>query len=91
MKFVTRKTIKDSVNLQNTVDDFLKTVKLIEQFGSENVFNFDQNDFQLEIHSERSLSDEEIRKIESVVQYVNNTPLICFFTDFCTTFFHRVI
>ena len=70
MKFVTRKTIKDSVNLQNTVDDFLKTVKLIEQFGSENVFNFDQNGFQLEIHSERSLSDQEIRKIECVVQSI---------------------
>ena len=44
MKFVIKKTIEDSVNLQNTADDFLKTVKpFIKQFGSENVFNSDQS------------------------------------------------
>jgi len=55
--------------LQNTANDFLKTVKpLIEQFGSESVFNFDQSGFQLEIYSGRSLSNEEVKKVECVVQ-----------------------
>ncbi|KYN37510.1 hypothetical protein ALC56_08111, partial [Trachymyrmex septentrionalis] len=53
-KFVTIRTIEDSINLQNTTDDFLKTVKLfIEQFGSKNVFNSDRSGFQLEIYSGR--------------------------------------
>ena len=57
-KFVTRRIIEDSVNLQNTADNFLSTMKsLIEQFGSKNVFNFDHSSFQLEIHSGRSLSN----------------------------------
>jgi len=64
MKFVIRRTIEDSVELQNTANDFLKTMKLlIEQFGSKN-FNSDQTGFQLEIHSGRSLSNEGIKKIE---------------------------
>jgi len=40
---------------------------LIEQFGSENIFNSDQNDFQLEIHSGRSLSNEGVKKVECAV------------------------
>jgi len=49
-KFVTRRTIEDFVELQNTTNDFLKTVKpFIEQLGFENVFNSDQSSFQLEI------------------------------------------
>ena len=73
-KFVIRRTIENSVELQNTANDFLKTVKLfIEQFKSENVFNSDQNGFQLEIHSERSLSDEEVKKVECVVQSISST------------------
>ena len=69
MKFVTRRTIEDSTELQNIqLMIFLETVKpLIEQFGCENVFNFDQSGFQLEIHSGRSLSNEGIKKIECIV------------------------
>jgi len=76
MKFVTGRTIEDSIELYNTADDFLKTVQpLIEQFVSENVFNSDQSDFQLEIYSRRSLSNQDIKKVESVLQccIINNT------------------
>ncbi|KYQ56129.1 hypothetical protein ALC60_04952, partial [Trachymyrmex zeteki] len=73
-KFATRRTIEDSVQLQNTANDFLKTMKpLIEQFGSENVFNFDQSGFQLEIHSGRSLSNQGVKKLECVVQSISST------------------
>ncbi|KYN29333.1 hypothetical protein ALC57_01226 [Trachymyrmex cornetzi] len=74
MKSVTRRTIEDSVELQNTANGFLKTVKpFIEQFGSENVFNSDQSGFQLEIHSGRSLSNEGVKKVEYVVQSISST------------------
>ena len=60
--------------MQNTPNDFLKTVKpLIEQFGFENVFNSEQSGFQLEIHSGRSLSNEEVKKVECVVQSISST------------------
>ncbi|KAG5310829.1 GVQW3 protein, partial [Acromyrmex insinuator] len=73
-KFVTRRTIEDSIELQNIANDFLKTVKpLIEQFGSEIVFNSDQSGFQLEIHSGRSLCNEGVKKIECVVQSISST------------------
>ena len=73
-KFVIRRTVEDSVELQNTANNFLKTVKpLIEQFGSENVFNSDQSDFQLEIHSGKSLSNEGVKKVECVVQFILST------------------
>jgi len=72
--FVTRRTLEDSVDLQKTTDDFLNTVKpLIEQFGSENVYNSDQSGFQLEIHSGRSLSHQGIRKVQRVVQSLAST------------------
>ncbi|XP_025160400.1 uncharacterized protein LOC112589848 [Harpegnathos saltator] len=73
-KFVTRRTLEDSVDLQKTTDDFLKAVKpLIEQFGSENIYNSDQSGFQLEIHSGRSLSNEGEKKTERVVQSISST------------------
>lgn len=73
-KFITRRTLEDSVNLQKTSDDFLKTVKpLIEQFGSENIYNSDQSGFQLEIHSGRSLSHQGVKTVERVVQSVSST------------------
>ncbi|KYN12159.1 hypothetical protein ALC57_15678 [Trachymyrmex cornetzi] len=60
--------------LQNTANDFLKTVKrFIEQFGSENVFNSDQSGFQLEIHSGRSLFNVGVKKVERVVQFISST------------------
>ncbi|KAG5317166.1 TCB1 transposase, partial [Pseudoatta argentina] len=63
--------------LQNTPNDFLKTVKpLIEQFGSENVFNSDQSGFQLEIHSGRLLSNKGVKKVECVVQSISSTTHI---------------
>ena len=62
---------------KNGTNDFLKTVKLIKQFGSENIFNSDQNGFQLEIHSGRSLSNEGVRKecakVECAIYIINNT------------------
>jgi len=44
---------------------------LIEQFGSENVFNSDQSDLQLEIHSRRSLSYQKVKKVKRVVQFIS--------------------
>ncbi|XP_071581536.1 uncharacterized protein [Temnothorax nylanderi] len=73
-KFVTRKTLEDSVDLQKTANDFLETVKpLIEQFGSENIYNSDQSGFQLEIHSGRSLDNQGVKTVERVVQSVSST------------------
>jgi len=73
-KFVTKRTIEDSVNLQETTDNFVKTVKpLIGQFGSENIYNSDQSGFQLEIHSGRSLSYQGVKKVERVVQSIPST------------------
>lgn len=73
-KFVTRRTLEDSVDLQQSADNFLETVKpLIEQFGSENIYNSDQSGFQLEIHSGRSLSNQGEKKIERVVQSISST------------------
>ncbi|XP_071572277.1 uncharacterized protein [Temnothorax nylanderi] len=73
-KFVTRKTLEDSVDLQKTTNDFLETVKpLIEQFGSENIYNSDQSGFQLEIHSGRSLDNQGVKTVERVVQSVSST------------------
>ena len=46
---------------------------LIEQFGSENVFNSYQSGFQLKIHSGRSLSNQGIKKVECVVQSISST------------------
>jgi len=57
---------------------------LIEQLGSENVFNTVQSDFQLEIHFRRSLSNEGVKKVECVMQSISSTiyssiiqPIIC--------------
>ncbi|XP_071641522.1 uncharacterized protein [Temnothorax longispinosus] len=73
-KFVTRKTLEDFVDLQKTANDFLETVKpLIEQFGSENIYNSDQSGFQLEIYSGRSLDNQEVKTVERVVQSVSST------------------
>jgi len=74
MNFVIRRTLEDSVNLQKTTDDFLNTVKpVIEQFGSENIYNSDQSGFQLEIYSGRSLSNQGIKKVQCVVQSLVST------------------
>ncbi|XP_071579285.1 uncharacterized protein, partial [Temnothorax nylanderi] len=71
---VTRKTLEDSVDLQKTANEFLETVKpLIEQFGSENIYNSDQSGFQLEIHSGRSLDNQGVKTVERVVQSVSST------------------
>lgn len=73
-KFVTRRTLEDSADLQQSANDFLGRVKpFIEQFGSENVYNSDQSGFQLEIHSGRSLSNQGEKKIERVVQSISST------------------
>ncbi|EFN84585.1 hypothetical protein EAI_12489, partial [Harpegnathos saltator] len=73
-KFITRRTLEDSVDLQESADDFLETVKaLIEQFASENIYNADQSGFQLEIHSGRSLSNQGEKKVERVVQSISST------------------
>lgn len=73
-KFITRKALEDSHNIQREAENFVEAVKpLIERFGSENVYNTDQSGFQLEIHSGRSLSDQGVKKVERVVQSVSST------------------
>jgi len=69
--------MEDFVDLQKTADDFLKIVKsLIEQFGYENVLNSDQSDFQLEIHFRRSLSYQEVKKIEQFIASITHSYTI---------------
>ncbi|XP_067208309.1 uncharacterized protein [Linepithema humile] len=73
-KFITRKTLEDSHNIQREAENFVTVVKpLIERFGLENVYNTDQSGFQLEIHSGRSLSDQGMKTIDRVVQSVSST------------------
>ncbi|KYN38130.1 hypothetical protein ALC56_07530 [Trachymyrmex septentrionalis] len=52
---------------------FKKFHRIVSRKMNENVFNFDQSDFQLEIHSGRSLSNQRIKKIEYVVQSISST------------------
>ena len=66
MKFVTRRTTKNSVELQNTADDFLKTVKSLIEFGSENVFNSDQR-FSIGNSFWKIIVNEGVKKVECTV------------------------
>jgi len=65
--------MEDTVDLQKTTDNFLTVKPLIEQFGYENVFNSYQSDFQLEIHFRRSLSYQEVKKIEQFISSITHT------------------
>jgi len=52
----------------------LDTVKpFIKQFRFENIYNSDQSDFQLEIHSGRSLSNQRIKRVQRVLQSLAST------------------
>jgi len=77
MKFVTRRTIENSINLQNKADDFLKSETNYRTVWIWKFFNSDQNGFQLEIHSGRSLSNQGIKKVECVVQSISSTTHLC--------------
>jgi len=41
--------------------------------GFENIYNSDQNGFQLELHAGRSLAIEDTKKVECTVQSVSAT------------------
>ena len=45
----------------------------ITQYGTENVYNSDQNGFQLEMHSGRTLAIEGTRQGEYVIQSISST------------------
>ena len=73
-KFVTRTTIEDDEVLKVRATDFVKEVKpLSVRIGPDNIYNSDQSEFQLEIHSGRTLAVQGTKKVECVVQSVFST------------------
>ena len=55
-------------------ENFVNEVKpYITQYGTENIYNLDQNGFQLDMHSGRTLSIEGTRQVECVVQFISST------------------
>jgi len=70
-KFITWKFLLSKQNLENKCDTFIKNVKYyICQYGQENIYNSDQNSFQLEFHSGCTLAHKSVKKIETVIQYL---------------------
>jgi len=48
---------------------FIENVKYyIEHYGIENVYNSDQNGFQLKLHTGCTLAEKGVKKVESVAQ-----------------------
>ena len=50
-----------------------KVKPYITQYGRENVYNSDQCEFQLEMHSGRTLAIEGRRQVECVIQSISST------------------
>lgn len=73
-KFVSRKTLEGSEELEIKANTFLFAVRQsIAQVGIANIYNSDQSGFQLEMHSGRCLAIEGQKKVECVVQSVSST------------------
>jgi len=58
---------KESLDVDS--NRFIENVKYyIKRYGIENVYNSDQNNFQLELHTGRTLAEKDVKKVEFVAQ-----------------------
>lgn len=72
-KFVTRKSIERSKELEEKAEKFVNDVRQCAlSVAWANVYNTDQSGFQLEIHSGRTLAPEGEKQIECTVQSVSS-------------------
>lgn len=70
-KFETRKTKEHKESINKDSEKFLAEVKShIMNIGSENTHNADKSEFQIEIHSGRTLPEEGSKTVKCVVQSV---------------------
>ncbi|XP_076666528.1 uncharacterized protein LOC143368052 isoform X2 [Andrena cerasifolii] len=68
-KFITRSYAADAATLENSATEFVNMIKsVIDIVGLEHVYNADESNFNLEIHSGRTLVVEGTKKVETVVQ-----------------------
>ncbi|EFN87726.1 hypothetical protein EAI_02654, partial [Harpegnathos saltator] len=68
-KFVTKKSLLSKTDLEDKCNTFIENVKYyIERYGVDNVYNSDQNGFQLEFHSGRILSQKGLKHIKTMIQ-----------------------
>ena len=72
--------------LQADNNRFIKNVKYyIDRYGIENVYNSDQNDFQLELHAGRTLAEKGVKKREcntvNICDYAQLYNTTCYFSQ----------
>lgn len=73
-KFVTRKTLESTTEIEKKSDQFVNDVRQCAlSVGWANVYNSDQSGFQLEMYSGRTLATEGEQQIQCVVQSVAST------------------
>ncbi|XP_067208483.1 uncharacterized protein, partial [Linepithema humile] len=73
-KFIRKTSIMSNVDFEEKCNTFIENVKnQIIEYGVENIYNSDQNGFQLELHAGRTLAYKGTKKIESAVQSVSAT------------------
>lgn len=64
--------MRDINKLKIEANNFVEKVKTeLSLIGAENVFNFDQSGFNLEMHTGRTLAFQEEQKIETLTQSIN--------------------
>ncbi|XP_015434023.1 PREDICTED: uncharacterized protein LOC107189858 [Dufourea novaeangliae] len=74
LSYKTRAVERDKQHLQLTSTEFVNRVKpYITMYNPNNVYNADENGFNLEIHSGRTLSYRGVKTIEASVQSVSST------------------
>ncbi|XP_015119541.1 uncharacterized protein LOC107042852 [Diachasma alloeum] len=73
-KFITRKTLENREASQKQSEEFLQKVQsYFPTYGPENIYNSDQSCFQLEIHSGRTLTEEDNKQVARTIQSIPST------------------
>lgn len=66
--------LEDIDNLQDIAKSFVSNVSSnIPAIGVKEIYNADENGFNLEIHSGRTLAKSEVKTVEATVQSVSST------------------
>ncbi|XP_011684673.1 PREDICTED: uncharacterized protein LOC105448012 [Wasmannia auropunctata] len=72
--FRTQLTLQDIDNLQDVAKSFVSNVKSnIPAIGVEEIYNADESDFNLKLHSGRTLANIGLKKVEALVQSISTT------------------
>jgi len=66
-KFVTKNDLENKCIIEN-VKYYVNCY--FDWYGQENIYNSNQSGFQLELHSDRTLSHKGVKKIEAVIQSI---------------------